>query len=369
MVVADEAKKVNFRGGGSGTTDISPSEVPTLIPEKAKKEFMEGDADPYFKIQEIEYPIKANGYIYTESFFESFVEKTKIRPTPGSKSGHSLRWGERPPTDFILVGGKLVKNGNGTGKVYFKNYIPPKLVSDNEAFKKEARADMVHFSLVTYSKDEIVESPDGDREYYVIQSLYGERNDAVEFDTGGMDQKTNKAETGITPDEAYKNNTGEKPMDELLKKLLTYKANGELNVSEFAKKLGIEVKTDEDKKNASLVTRYQNAVGTPENAEQILADKKANSGKVMGAKIVELFGTKEINGKKNRAHAYATKVLKDAVEANDEVKFNAVIEELKTDEFMTEFKAAHVNPLSEENRIEGVSLTGNTQTEEAEVYG
>ena len=50
---------------------------------------------------------------------------------------------------------------------------------------------MVHYSLVSYTKDEIIQDDDGIT-INVIASIKGERNDAVEYGLGAMDQKTNE---------------------------------------------------------------------------------------------------------------------------------------------------------------------------------
>lgn len=171
---------------------IDPDSVPNTVPSTALKEFQKDDPEPYYKVQKIEYPVVANGINYPESFFKSFISKLKERPIPGSKTGHSVFWGERPNTDFIMVGGKIESKGNGKGFVYFKNYIPPAgAETSNDTFIRENKADMVHFSLVTYPEYHITEDKDGNEEVNAISSLKGERNDAVEWGLGAMGQETN----------------------------------------------------------------------------------------------------------------------------------------------------------------------------------
>lgn len=164
----------------------STESVPTLVPSDKMREILGNDDRPYFKIQAIDYPIKGTGGIYEEPFFESFLNVTKDRPIPGSKRGH---WrGNRPESDFYMVGGDLKKNGDGTGTVFFKNYIPPKGDgTDNERFIQDCKAGIVHFSLVTmpsYTVDE-------NGLYHFTGTQGYERNDAVEFGTGAMRQQTN----------------------------------------------------------------------------------------------------------------------------------------------------------------------------------
>ncbi len=139
---------LNLLDVSSSGVAIKPDVIPNLVTASAEKEIMEDDKDPYYKIQRMEYPIVGNRIEYTESFFESFLNKLKDSPIPGSKSGHGSFFGsERPDTDFYLVGGKLEKNGDGTGIVYFKNYIPKEgATSNNTRFITENKANMVHFS-------------------------------------------------------------------------------------------------------------------------------------------------------------------------------------------------------------------------------
>jgi len=178
---SDVNKKVN----------ISADQVPTLIPENTLKEWQKNDDNPYYKIQVINYPVIANDKTYEESFFESYINKLKERPFPGSKFGHEYNWGKRDTTDFILIGGKVEKQGNGTGQVYFKNYIPPTGASgSNETFIKENKTDMIHYSLVAYVRE--IREDDGENvSYRIVESMRGERNDAVGYGEGAMDQVTN----------------------------------------------------------------------------------------------------------------------------------------------------------------------------------
>jgi hypothetical protein len=197
-----ELRKLNYYRKKDTKLDIDPGSIPTLIPKTTLAEWQQGDEDPYYKIQEIEYPIVANGINYLESFFKSFISKLKKRPIPGSKSGHSMWSYERPSTDFIMVGAKLESNGDGTGKVFFKNYIPPEGAGgSNETFIKENKSDMVHYSLVSYTEDNIYADEDGNQKIDVVKSVKGERNDAVEYGLGAMEQKTNIAVYNPYPNE------------------------------------------------------------------------------------------------------------------------------------------------------------------------
>ncbi len=172
--------------------DIDPDSIPTLISDEQLKVEQEGDDKPYYKIEKIDYPVLANGVLYRRSFFEEYLGKCEISPINGSKDGHHLEWGKRPPSDFQLIGGKIV--GGETGSVYLKHYIPP--VGDNgscnKQFIKDCRNNKIHFSLVSYTRDLYEEDPaTGETKITAIGSIKGERNDAVERYLGAMEQKTN----------------------------------------------------------------------------------------------------------------------------------------------------------------------------------
>jgi hypothetical protein len=164
---------------------IDPNTIPILIPAAAQKEWIT-EENPVFAIQEIEYPIRANGYLYEESFFQSFLEANKKRPFAGSALGHS--YGARGKTDLVMVGGLLVSNGGGTGKVYFKNYLLP----GDGSLRKEFRSNMIHFSLVSMTRDEYKKNDDtGEWVWHVVKSEGAERNDVVDTGAGAMKQKVN----------------------------------------------------------------------------------------------------------------------------------------------------------------------------------
>ena len=193
--MGEVAKKLNLRMEDDKPIDISPDSIPNLVPVDYLSKWMEGDDNPYYKIQEIEFPLVANGYNYTEKFFKSFVSKLKKRPIPGARLGHETSWGKRAVTDLLLIGAKFNSNGDGSGSVLFKNYIP--LIGesgDNTVFIKENKTNMIEFSLVSYTKDEREEHPDGSITWNVIESMFGERNDAVAYGEGAMTQKTNNRE-------------------------------------------------------------------------------------------------------------------------------------------------------------------------------
>jgi len=169
-------RRINAKGtAGNGAN------VPTLVPTGIMSRWTADDADPLYVVQEINYPITANGIRYEESFFESFVAKTAEHPIPGSRSGHELSTMRRPNTDIIMVGGKLEKNGDGTGRVFFKNYIPLEGESGNNAvLRKEAESGMVQFSLVAYTREVIETDANGERIIRVVEAVTGLRNDIVE---------------------------------------------------------------------------------------------------------------------------------------------------------------------------------------------
>lgn len=194
MKGAKVLRKFNFRVTPDSRITLSAVDVPTLIPAETMQLLSQGDAEPYFKIQEIPVPVVANRVTYPASFFESYIGKLKDRPIPGSKNGHDTRYGARPNTDLYVVGGKLSVDAQGNGKVYLKNYIPKVGESgDNSSFIVQNKAGMLDYSIVSYTKDQIETLPEGEMKITAVASLAGERNDAVEYGVGAMEQKTNAA--------------------------------------------------------------------------------------------------------------------------------------------------------------------------------
>jgi hypothetical protein len=333
-----KAKKVNFRK--EDDKPLVNVDVPTLVPSDKLSPWQEGDKAPYYKIQAINYPVKANGYNYTESFFESFVDKLKTNLIPGSRGGHETSWGKRAPTDLLLVGGKLSKNGDGSGTVYLKNYIPLNGESgDNSIFLKECKTGMIDFSLVSYTRDERIEKPDGSVDYNVIQSLYGERNDAVEYGTGAMEQKTNALDDIEAQslrdliDEKINAIQGEgMKKEEIFQGLTTLKENNEISLPEIAKHLNLSalVLTEEQKINLAAFDAVKKLCGDKSPVEVIsglLDEKKENAKAVRNAKLNEEFGLPEHpqTKKENKARIYAEKII-----GNEELtaeKINAVKED------------------------------------------
>jgi len=319
-------KKFNLKSS-KGLLKIDPDTIPITIPKKAQAEWMGEDKDPYFKIQAIKYPVKANSDNYLESFFESFVKKLNTAPIPGSKRGHETNWGIRGNTDFILAGALMEPKGDGTGIVYFKNYIPKE---NNETFIKELNSNMIEFSLVSNVVEERIEKKDGSIEYNVIESVYGERNDAV--DVGAMEQKLN-ADNNI-------DDIGEKKMTkkEILAALGVMKTNLEVTLPEIAKELNLEslIITDEQKANLvkhNSIIKLCGEVNPVEFIEGLVAERKENAIAIRSAKITESFGVEvfEDTKKANDARSYALSVLGDAElteEKVNEIKESAIYKKL-----------------------------------------
>lgn len=196
-----KTRKFNYRSESDEVLKLDPNTVPDLSPKASIALFMEGDSKPYFKIQAIKYPSKANGWDYVESFWQSYTGKLARAPIPGSRSGHNMMYGARAPTDFVLIGARIDSNGDGTGTVFLKNYIPPVGESgDNSVFIKANKAGMVDYSIVSITKDEVASLPDGTYKRECVASIAGERNDCVDYGTGSMDMKTNAASVQVNDD-------------------------------------------------------------------------------------------------------------------------------------------------------------------------
>jgi hypothetical protein len=347
-----EIKKLNLRRENDKPLKIKSEEIPDLVPPDILNEWMNGDDNPYFKVQKIDYPILANGYTYVESFFESFIEKLNRAPIPGSKDGHLIDYGKRADTDFILVGAKIDKKKNGKGSVYLKNYIP--LVGesgDNAIFLKELKSNMIDFSLVAYTKDERIENGDGSITWNVIESVTGERNDAVPYGLGAMEQKTNAVEDG-------ENNNREKSKmkkDEVLEALKTLKVNAEITLPEIAKALNLEVLllTDEQRANLSKLNLAQKEIGNTDILDWIVESKavikKTRDTRRENA-LTENFGAKVFaeTQKENEARAYAEKICVGKELTDD------LIKEVKADPIFKKLNAQIADANSDVNDMTGI---------------
>jgi hypothetical protein len=356
-----EFKKLNLRADNDKVLSIQPDSIPTLVPADSIKQWMDGDADPYYKIQKIDFPLVANGYNYTADFFKSFVSKLNRAPIPGSKLGHETSWGKRGTTDLLLVGAEVKENKNGKGSVFLKMYIPPVGESgDNAVFIKENKTQMVDYSLVSYTKDERIENPDGTVTWNVIESRYGERNDAVGYGEGAMQQKTNSADNDIT----IQGEGMEKK--EILKALKTLKTNLEITLPEIASELGLGSLLITDEQNAAVnkMNAVQKLIGDRDPVEyikELQSVVKQNADEVRAAKFNEVFGVKvfEDTKKENKARTYAEKIIGD-----DELT-EEKINEVKEDEIYKSLAAERADVDSDANRI-GISDNDKPKSNVAE---
>jgi len=327
----NQEHRIGLKQNKNALKGLTPDDIPNIAPAAAIKEFMKGDENPYFKLQAINYPIKANGYFYQESFFESVLKNLTDHPFPGSKYGHETSWMKRDKTDFILLGGKIESKGNGKGTVFLKNYIPPVGDNgDNTIFIKELKAGMIEFSLVSYTRDERIEKPGGEMVWNVVESLYGERNDAVSINEGAMEQKVSKqSDTGDTPDN---NNKGDiMPDDKKLNKtdvlkMLKEMQDNNIEFADIAKMLGAEDQliTGDHIKALAIIKdlekiNCENPVAEITAARKTLAD---NADAVLSAKLDKEFGPDP--KKENLLRQYAGDKYNSAAGETFEAKAEAI---------------------------------------------
>jgi hypothetical protein len=182
------------------------ADVPTLVPNADKNPIFDGGPEPFFKIEAIDFPAKGSGGVYDGSFFKSFVNVTKDRPIPGSKRGHE--WASRGKSDFYTVGGRIDSLDNGkSGTAYLKIYMPPEGdETSNVGLIRDARAGMVHFSLVSRPdfnvKTEKDDMGNPIQVRHFTASMGAERNDAMEYGAGAMAQIVNSSGISLDLDAA-----------------------------------------------------------------------------------------------------------------------------------------------------------------------
>jgi hypothetical protein len=345
-----EQKKVNFRMDNDSPVLLTADQIPTLVPDNKLKEWMDGDDNPYYKIQEIKVPQKANGYYFGVDFWKSYLKKLETNLIPGSKNGHETSWGKRPPTDLLLVGGLLEMDSETEGRVYLKNYIPLTGDSgDNSIFIKENKTNLVDYSIVSYTKDEYREDED---EWWAMESLYGERNDAVDYGLGAMTQKTNSREA----------EKGDKAVnvEETVKALSTHMDNGNISVKDLLAKLNKSdlMVSEEQRKDLSAFGKVKSLCGDTDPVECInglLTEKKANAKAVRDAKMDSLFGhaVHPVTKKENRARKAAELILGDQ-ELTEEL-----IAKVNEDSLYKSMLADQASNDSEFNRIEETDTKDN----------
>ncbi len=324
-------KRLNLLAENLASADVvlPPEDIPTLVPDSILKQWMANDKDPYFKCQAIKYPIKANGVNYQRSFFIEYISKLNKRPIPGSRDGHDMRYGVRPTTDFLLVGGKVVDSGDGTGIVHLKNYIPPQGASGpNEVFIRECKSDLVHFSIVSATRDEIIRDDQGVT-VNVVGSIRAERNDAVEVDCGAMEQKTNINSPGVA---GAGNLRSEDDMDkiELMKRLNALKANGEITLVEIAEAMGLKqlLATDVQLSAEKVINSLQQELKVTDPVSEIKrlrAEIDAGRKEIREATVSRVFGPEKFaNGKDNDLRVFVVSQLKDETGADLEKRLNEI---------------------------------------------
>ena len=353
---------LNFKQTAS---KLTADDIANTIPANQLAELLNGDSNPYYSVEAIEYPAMGNTHIwgvpgeYTEKYFQSLEKSLKKNVIPGSKNGHS--YGGKPTNDIFLVGMQLVGNGDGTGTAYFKNYIPPKDFNggDNYGLIRDAKLGLLQFSLVSkpiYDEKELAKSG----KYLIVGSKGGDRNDAVE--EGAMKQTVNsrnETDFGLMRD-LIKNNqvtltnidgnviqngkvsrpalrqivsradcenkaeyselismidktkNGGKTVElkEAIDMVVVAVKNGQAVFADIAKNAGCDklIRNAEDDKNAEMV-RALNALNLGDKPidaiNAILAENKANAEAIVKNRIIAEYGMPEKDGKKNTAYEYA----------------------------------------------------------------
>lgn len=313
---------LNYRS--TGKIAFTADEIPNIAPKEAVAEFMKGDEAPYFKLQRIDYPIKANGLNYSEKFFETYLKNVSLHPFPGSKDGHAL-FGNRGKTDFVLIGGLIEKKENGKGSVYLKNYIPPVGESgSNETFIKECKSGMIHFSIVSHAKHEMIETPNG-KEINIVESLYGERNDAVDHGTGAMKQVTNAAVGG--DNETEKTERKSMPTKKEIMDMLADKSGEKVTLQEIATVMNCaDQLLTKEHVDALAVVNSLKELGVADPISELKMSKETTevaAKAIRNARLDKEFGVQDKDNK-NLLRAYADEMVSNAKEDNIEKQIEAI---------------------------------------------
>ena len=407
----------NFRTSKSQMP--TAQDIPTLVKSEAIDALVKNEDSPRYYVEAIDFPVKGSGGVYTEQFFESFLDRMKAHPFGGNKLGHSYP----EKNDFYTVGGKIEKSGSGeTGTVYFKIFVPSMgYETTNSGFIRDLDAKNVHFSLVTRPEFEMkVNEETKELERYFVKSIGMERNDAVPFEGGAMPQQVNgkchdyeqaksliengqvdyksKAEgDGIiqngqvtysalrrlaasadsrTPELAElvsladKQRNRRKTMDkeEALKLLAGLFMNGLISMKEIAEAIGqkamVFLRNEKDEGNAALANGVRELLGDENPLGQVkaLLNTKAENEKFLVQNAVRAqVGPEKIKNAKgeeagNPAYEYAMKMCSGKVGK----ELQNALDGLKSDNIMARLLGEQADHASEFNRLEsGGSARGN----------
>jgi len=397
-------------------------DVPTLVPAQAMAALTNGDVEPFYKIEAIDFPANGSGGVYEGSFFKSFINVTKNRPIPGSKRGHE--WVSRPASDFYTVGGRVDSADNGkTGTAYLKVYIPPMGdPTENAAFRRDAQANMVHFSLVTRPdfnvKTEEDEMGNKVQVRHFTASMGYERNDAMEYGAGAMTQVVNsesmdfayarsliaegkfdintKVEgSPLQNGRVYRSalrawlsraNENERPelselismidrasngrktvdKDEAMKILSNLIKNGAESIKDIAAALGFgdKLRNEKDEANAEMVKTLNAKLGEKplEKLDAVLAENAANAAFAVEKAVAEIAGPAKMKNAKGEdvPNPAHSYAAKACAGLTGEALKNGV-EALKTDPVMITLNAARADGNSPLNRVERGGRTETTE--------
>ena len=386
-------------------------EIPTLIPGGEKNALFENDPAPFFKVEAIDFPAKGTGGVYDGSFFKSFINVCKDRPIPGSKRGHE--WVSRGNSDFYTVGGRIDSSDGGkTGTAFLKVYMPPKGdTTDNTGLIRDARAGIVHFSLVT-KPDYNVKTEEDDmgnkvQVRHFTATMGAERNDAMEYGAGAMTQIVNSSGNALDIDAARalieagkfditnkigddaiqngivyrsalrrlasraneedraaigellslidKSSTkGGKPVEknEIFEALKNLVVNAKTNIREIADAVGLGalVRNETDDANAATVKTLNEKLGEKplEKLDAVLAENKANAVAIVENAVQEITPKTVKNAEGADVENPSFKYAMTQLNGKSGADLTAAIEALKKD---------HVMLALESNRADGTSST------------
>ena len=405
---------------------VTSDDIPSLVPNDTMTALLNGDAEPYYKIEAIDYPAQGSGGIYEGDFFNSFVNGLKERPYPGSKRGHEFT--SRPSSDFYTVGGSVVPKDENSGTAYLKMYIPKQGdTTSNDGFIRDAKAGIVNFSLVTYPEYNVTLDKDGNQTRHFTASKGFERNDAVEYGTGAMEQQVNSAvhktdfetakklindghfkRTGNSDGDIIQNgvvmrpvlrailsradvenkselselvsmidrkhNGGKTNMDEELETIKNCLVNGTANINVVAEKLGIanKLRNENDDKNAAVVKELNSMFGSPADllatVKAVKEENAATAAVAVENAVIQAFGQPKIkNGKgedvANKCYVRAMELC--ANKSGDELK--KAIENAKSDVFIKDELSMRADNNSDFNIIVD-SKKDNAKTSAVKFY-
>lgn len=206
----------------------------------------------------------------TPEWAQSFADAVKAAPKPLFIRGHaefSVSGKERVVPDGYVTGGLVLGNTLYLRNSFFKTGTDEKKALIEQTVK-EIKANMLSTSTYDYMKYKIITEEDSyDETYFAIESVKAQSNALVEADQTGSDAAIILTSFKASDGKEDEKERGEELMSERVTNVEHFTAlknqldAGSLALKDVAAKLGIEMKTNEDKVALKRLSDAETIVG------------------------------------------------------------------------------------------------------------